>query len=204
MKFEKIARADTAFKNGLEVEASQALKRFKQLKAINPKTTFRESEGQWKYELYGDYAWKFPGSNVSHWHEVKNDLSRFHITGTQDMLVLAPLIKGSNILEKNDKLIVQLSADSLDKECQRLLKRKYSDNGAYPIYEDGNTTILSSELFKFFATDGVGLYQSPKGAITIDDEVVKTYNIEDRRQLERIVRKVFQDKKVKADLWYGR
>jgi len=203
IKLQKQINREVAFHQGLENEAKQATKRFKQLKTISPKVSFKESQGDWRMELKGDYYWRFPGG-MEHWHEVKTDLTHFHITQSKDLMVLEPLIKNSKIVDEKGKLKVILTQEGLDQECQKLLTRKYKGPGTYPIYEDGSTTILSSELFKAFATDGINLYQSPDKEIWLEELEYKTYPEEDRDKLEEAVKKTFKKHQIKADLWYGR
>lgn len=84
-----------------------------------------------------------------------------------------------------------------------MLRRKFYDTGTYPVYEDRDVTVLSSEMLRYFALDGVELYHSPKH-LTIDPMDVQQYGTETTEGLESIVRSTFEKRQLHADLWYGR
>jgi hypothetical protein len=58
-------------------------------------------------------------------------------------------------------------------------------------------------MLTYFATDGVGLYQSPRH-LTVDPTDVQQYGIETTEGLESIVRNTFEKRQLHADLWYGK
>lgn len=192
----------TKFYNGLKREEERLLHRFKQMKNLDYKTTFKESQGDWSLELYGDFKWKFPGSKVNHWSEVKTALDNFHITGSGSKSFLYSLITNSKIEKRKNTLVIVFSQEGVDKAAQHLLLRKFKSTGAYPVYEDGNMTILSSEMLRYFQLDGVDVYVNPY-PILPEESDVKAHNTENKEELENLVRTTFQKKDLHADLWYA-
>jgi hypothetical protein len=59
-------QAARAFGEGLKTELDKMTDRFLQIKKLDPKARFMESEGSWRLELMGDYKWNFSNSGLSH------------------------------------------------------------------------------------------------------------------------------------------
>lgn len=55
-----------AFGDGLKTELDKLTDRFQQIKKLDPKAKFVETEGNWKLELMGDYKWNFTNSGLNH------------------------------------------------------------------------------------------------------------------------------------------
>lgn len=209
IKLERKARRERNYAKGFKHEADRATHRFAQMKSLDVNTKIKETQSvgdsnkQINWELYGDFAWKFPGSKVTHWSEVKTRLDQFHITGSGTKFFLAPLIQNSDIEQKGKTLVVIFDQKGIDETAKRLLRRKFWSTGAYPVYEDGNITILSSEMLKYFQQDGIQLFHEPS-PIQVEKSDVTQYNIETEEGLKGLVRTTFQKKQVHADLWYGK
>lgn len=209
IKLERKARSERNYAKGFKHEADRATHRFAQMKNLDVNTKIKETQSvgdsnkQINWELYGDFAWKFPGSKVTHWSEVKTRLDQFHITGSGTKFFLAPLIQNSDIEQKGKTLVVIFNQRGVDETAKRLLRRKFWNTGAYPVYEDGSTTILSSEMLKYFQQDGIQLFHEPS-PIQVEKSDVTQYNIETEEGLKGLVRATFQKKQVHADLWYGK
>lgn len=203
IEIKKQMDASRGFAAGLERESERLSNKYGQIKGLDLKASFQESQGDWRLELKGDYSWQFSDSNISHWNEVKTDLSKFHITGSGSVLFLTPLIQQSKIVQKGDKYVVTFTAKAVDDITRKFLTRKFSQSGAYPVYEDGDVTILSSEMLRFFKLDGIQLFQSPHPLIPEESDV-QQFNPNTRQGLETLVRNTFNKKKMHADLWYGK
>lgn len=209
IKLERKARSERNFSKGFKHEADRAIHRFAQMKNLDVNTKIKETQSvgdsnkKVNWELYGDFAWKFPGSKVTHWSEVKTRLDQFHITGSGTPFFLAPLIQNSDIEQRGKTLVVIFDQKGIDETAKRLLKRKFWSTGAYPAYEDGDVTILSSEMLKYFQQDGIQLFHEPS-PIQVEKGDVAQYNIETEEGLKSLVRTTFQKKQVHADLWYGK
>lgn len=209
IKLERKARSERNYAKGFKHEADRATYRFAQMKNLDVNTKIKETQSvgdsnkQINWELYGDFAWKFPGSKITHWSEVKTRLDKFHITGSGTKFFLAPLIQNSDIEQKGKTLIVIFNQKGIDETAKRLLRRKFWSTGAYPVYEDGDTTILSSEMLRYFQQDGVQLFHEPS-PIQVEKSDITQYNIETEEGLKGLVRTTFQKKQVHADLWYGK
>jgi len=198
---EKI-QTKTSFVQGLLREEERLTHRFQQMKNLDYKTSFKESQGNWALELYGDFSWKFPGSRVNHWAEAKTSLYNFHITGSGSQKFLYSLISVSQIEKRKDTLVITFSQEGVDQAAQHLLLRKFKSTGAYPVYEDGNRTILSSEMLRYFQMDGIDVYAKPYPLIPESSDV-QEYNTETKEELEKLVRTTWQKKQLHADLWYA-
>lgn len=191
-----------AIYEGNKQEEDSVTHRFKQIKGIDIDATFDSSTGQWQADLKGDYAFGFSGSKMRHWGEVKKSLDKFHITGSKSKLFLEPLIKTSRIERQGDTLVITFTSNGVDTIARKFLTRKFADQGVYPVYEDGHTTVLCSEMLKAFAEDGVQLYQQPASLVP-EKEVVEKYNDNTRKGLESIVRNTFNRRQAHFDMWYG-
>lgn len=119
-----------AFKGGLEIEKNIVTDKYSMIKNLDTKAIFRETQGNWRAELAGDYSWSFNKSQLEHWGEVKSNLDDFHITGSKDLddEIFIPIINKSNISYNIFKNEYTISVPVAVKEevGKKLLLRKYN------------------------------------------------------------------------------
>ena len=139
-----------AYKGGLELERDMVIDRFLQIRDLDSKAWFVESQGNSTLELSGDFYWIFNGSKLKHWEEIKSNLSDFHITGTQSVAngILEPVLSSGYIQPRaNNRYILFIPKQAIIDIGILFLQRKYGNTKSFPVCKADNAcSTLASRI----------------------------------------------------------
>ena len=198
----------SAFKGGLELEKDMVIDRFLQIRNLDSKAWFVESQGNSTLELSGDFYWIFNGSKLKHWEEIKTNLADFHITGTQSIKngILEPVLSLGYISPRaNNRYVLFIPKQAVIDIGTLFLQRKYGNTKSFPVYRSGQDLLLSSEIFQAFIDNQLELYRKPDKDIEFTYNQYTDFNSSSTKQPQKdMIKTALQSAGFKLDLWYSK